>query len=80
MQLALSRFAQLLGMFAIGDGAASVVAPRAHVALWCAGPRPWRKAMLRLARRPGLTRTIGVAEVALGALIVGAALRAARKF
>ena len=70
-----ARLAQLLGIFALGDGALSVVAPRGHTALWRGGPRPWRRAMVRLRRRPQLTRAIGLAEFAVGVMLVTVALR-----
>jgi uncharacterized protein YjeT (DUF2065 family) len=71
----LHRFMEVLGIFAIGDGALSVAAPRGHTALWRVGPRPWRRTMARLHRRPRLTRAIGLTEVAVGILLVSLVLR-----
>ena len=70
-----ARLMQLAVIFAIGDGALSVAAPRGHTSLWRVGPRPWRRSMARLHRRPQLTRAIGLGEVALGILLVSFALR-----
>ena len=70
-----ARLMELIGIFAIGDGAMSVAAPRGHTSLWRVGPRPWRRSMARLRRRPQLTRAIGLAEVAVGILLVSVALR-----
>lgn len=70
-----SRIAELVGIFAIGDGALSVAAPRRHVSLWRGGPPPWRRFMRALGRRPTLTRAIGAAELLVGVLLVSSALR-----
>jgi len=34
--------------------------------VWVDGPRPWRRMMRALAKRPGLIRAIGAAEAAVG--------------
>jgi hypothetical protein len=79
MKTAHARLAELLGIFAIGDGALSMAAPRGHVALWRGGPRPWRRAMSVLRRRPRRTRAIGLAEVAVGIVLVSAALHLSKR-
>ena len=55
-------------MFLIGDGMMAAVRPCRAAKAWIAGPKPWRRLMEHLADHPELTRTIGIAEVAIGLL------------
>ena len=63
-------------MVLIGDGVMALVHPSKDAHAWNKGPRLWRKLMSGLAERPGLTRVIGVAQVAGG---VWWALRQSKK-
>jgi hypothetical protein len=61
-----SRLAELTAIIMIGDGVLAVIAPKEHIRLWQNGPHGWKKVMRRFERRPGLTRTLGAVEIALG--------------
>jgi hypothetical protein len=60
------RMKELLGLLMIGDGALAFVEPRRHVLLWRRGPAAWQAMMDEFVERPGLTRWLGAAELALG--------------
>ena len=53
-------------MVLIGDGVMALVRPERDAEAWKTGPEPWRKLMRALAKRPVLTRAIGVAQIAGG--------------
>jgi uncharacterized protein YjeT (DUF2065 family) len=53
-------------MALIGDGVMAMIRPRRDARAWSQGPRPWKKLMRELHRRPGLTRLIGAAQVVGG--------------
>jgi hypothetical protein len=60
------RAMECVAMMMIGDGVLGLVEPRRHLSLWEAGPGWWRAMFDPFLRRPGLTRCLGAAEVALG--------------
>lgn len=60
------RTLEFAGILLVGDGVIGALRPERHARLWIAGPRVWREAMEPFAERPGLTRAIGAAEIALG--------------
>ncbi len=60
------RMKELVGLLMIGDGVLAFVEPRRHVLLWRRGPRAWQAMMDQFVERPGLTRWLGAAEIALG--------------
>jgi hypothetical protein len=60
------RLAELVGMLMIGDGVLAVLEPEHHMRLWRQGPAAWERIMDPFVKRPGLTRRLGAAEVALG--------------
>lgn len=66
------RVKHFAAMVLIGDGVMALVHPSKDAHAWSKGPQVWRKLMQELARRPVLTRAIGVAQVAWGC-VVGAA-------
>jgi hypothetical protein len=55
-------------MVLIGDGVMALVHPKRDANAWKAGPKFWRNSMKALAKRPALTRAIGVAQIAGGVL------------
>jgi hypothetical protein len=66
MLLTSNRWKHFTAMVLIGDGVMALVRPHHDASAWARGPRPWRKLMRELNRRPGLTRLIGVAQIAGG--------------
>ena len=50
----------------IGDGVMALVSPRRDAKAWECGPAPWCRLMRALQDRPGMTRAIGVAQIAGG--------------
>ena len=60
------RAKESIGMAMIGDGLLATVGPEAHCRLWEKGPRGWKRTVSFFAGRPGLTRTLGVAEAGVG--------------
>ncbi len=70
-----ARVAELVGMAMIGDGALAVLAPDGHVRVWEEGPEWWEKLLRPFSGRPGLTRAVGAAELALGVALALAATR-----
>jgi hypothetical protein len=75
-----SRLAELTAIILIGDGVLAVIAPREHMRLWQSGPRGWQKVTRRFERRPGLTRTVGAVEIALGVWLAKAQYRKRKGF
>lgn len=69
MNLPLKLTAETLAILMIGDGALALTQPQRHVALWNAGPRPWRAMCSYLEERPVLTMAIGLASIASGFLL-----------
>ncbi|HKU04285.1 MAG TPA: hypothetical protein VJQ80_15870 [Arthrobacter sp.] len=65
------RVVESLVMAEIGDGVLTALYPVEHCARWEFGP--WAPLMAWFKQRPGLTRILGVAQVA-GALAVSATL------
>lgn len=53
-------------MVLIGDGVMAVIHPQNDALAWKKGPKPWKDLMHALHKRPGLTRAIGVAQIAGG--------------
>jgi hypothetical protein len=53
-------------MALIGDGVMAVVKPQHDATAWKKGPKIWRVTMRALAKRPIVTRAIGVAQIAGG--------------
>ena len=62
------RAKHFLAMVLIGDGVMALINPRGDAAAWKRGPKLWRAVMGELSTRPGLTRAIGVAQIAGGIL------------
>lgn len=60
------RSKELLAITMIGDGVLAVLQPRRHAQLWKEGPESWQAMVDPLLERPGLTRVLGAASVALG--------------
>ena len=60
------RWKHFAAMVLIGDGVMAIVRPKQDAKAWAHGPRSWKKLMRHLDRRPGITRLIGVAQVAGG--------------
>ena len=56
----------IAGISLIGDGVVGALIPTRHARRYQIGPGPWRAAMGHFARRPVLTRTLAIAELALG--------------
>jgi hypothetical protein len=75
MNIAMRRAGELGAMMMIGDGMLAAAWPKEHVRLWQSGPRLWRKILEPFASRPGMTRALGVAEMAVGAALAWATLR-----
>jgi hypothetical protein len=55
-----------VAMLAIGDGVLAAVFPVQHIGRWDFGPKAWRAYLHWFSERPGLSRVLGVAEVAGG--------------
>jgi hypothetical protein len=66
MLMASNRWKHFAAMVLIGDGVMAIVHPKHDADAWAAGPRPWRRLMRELSRRPALTRLIGAAQIAGG--------------
>ncbi len=60
------RWQHFSAMVLIGDGMMAVIHPEKDAMAWKRGPRPWQELMQKLHERPGLTRVIGVAQIAGG--------------
>lgn len=61
------RVKESLGIIMMGDGLLATLGPAPHCRLWQRGPGVWRRAVSFFARRPMLTRALGVAEAGAGA-------------
>jgi len=57
---------ELCALALVGDGVLTAIQPNRHLRLWRFGPKGWVAAMDALARRPGLTRALGVAAAVGG--------------
>jgi hypothetical protein len=66
MLLTPKRWKHFTAMALIGDGVMAVVHPRSDALAWEGGPKVWQKLMRGLRDRPGLTRAIGVVQIAGG--------------
>jgi len=75
MNLPLKLSAEMLAILMIGDGALSLAQPRRHMALWNAGPEPWRRFVSYFEERPALTMVVGAASIALGFWLANALRR-----
>ena len=64
--LSTKRAQHFLAMVLIGDGVMALVHPTRDAEAWKKGPRLWRDLMHTLGENPGLTRAIGVAQIAGG--------------
>ncbi|HEV2273505.1 MAG TPA: hypothetical protein VGR96_05030 [Acidobacteriaceae bacterium] len=64
MLLTSNRWKHFTAMILIGDGMLAVVRPEHDTTAWACGPRPWRKLMRALHRRPALTRVLGAVQAA----------------
>ena len=60
------RIEHFAAMVLIGDGVMALVHPSRDAHAWKKGPKVWRELMQELAKRPGLTRVIGAAQVVGG--------------
>ncbi len=60
------RVKYVAASFLVGDGVMALLDPQRVAEVWVDGPRPWRKMMRALAKRPDLIRAIGAAEAAFG--------------
>lgn len=61
-----NRILDLLGIFLVGDGVVTFLAPKGHSELWAFGPRPYRQLMRWFAEHAAVTRIAGAGEAALG--------------
>ena len=61
-----NRWKHFAAMALIGDGVMAIVHPKRDARAWSAGPKVWQDLMNSLHDRPGLTRAIGVAQIAGG--------------
>jgi hypothetical protein len=75
-----SRLVELTAIMMIGDGVLAVIAPKEHLRLWQKGPTGWEKVTRRFQRRPGLTRTLGAVEIALGVWLAKSQYRKKKGF
>lgn len=50
----------------IGDGLLALISPSRDAKAWRMGPEPFRTLMSFMVKKPGLTRWVGAAEVAVG--------------
>jgi hypothetical protein len=57
------RLVDLTAVAMIGDGALALLMPAEHMKTWICGPQWWRDLVNFFARRPGLTRVVGVIEI-----------------
>jgi hypothetical protein len=62
------RWKHFAAMALIGDGVMALLRPKDDALAWKRGPEPWRKLMGALHDRPGLTRLIGIGQIAGGVL------------
>ncbi len=60
------RIAESIAIVVIGDGLVGALFPARHAARWVRGPGPWQQAMRPFLEHPGLTRGLGVIQVAAG--------------
>lgn len=65
-----NRIIEILGLVLIGDGMVGLFDTGRHLRLWRRGPDPYQDAMEEFEARPGLTRVLSAAEIALGFWIV----------
>jgi hypothetical protein len=61
-----TRAKHFAAMVMIGDGVMALIDPAQDARAWKKGPKVWRGLMHGLSKRPGLTRLIGVAQIAGG--------------
>ncbi len=61
-----TRAKHFAAMVMISDGVMAVIDPARDVSAWDHGPKVWRRLMGGLSKRPGLTRAIGVVQIAGG--------------
>ena len=61
-----TRAKHFAAMVMIGDGVMALIDPARDVSAWNRGPKVWKRLMGGLSTRPGLTRAIGVAQIAGG--------------
>ena len=66
--LSTKRAQHFLAMILIGDGVMALIHPTGDAEAWKKGPKLWRGLMHTLSENPGLTRAIGAAQIAGGAL------------
>ena len=66
MLLTSDRWKHFAAMVLIGDGVMAILRPTQDAEAWARGPRIWKKWMRSLHRRPGVTRVIGIAQIAGG--------------
>jgi len=66
MLMPVKRWRHFAAMVLIGDGVMAVVHPRRDTEAWSTGPDWWKSLMESLHDRPGLTRAIGVGQIAAG--------------
>ena len=60
------RVEHFVAMVLIGDGVMALVHPGRDAHAWKKGPKVWRELMQAMAKRPGLTRVVGAAQVVGG--------------
>jgi hypothetical protein len=61
-----TRAKHFAAMVMIGDGVMALIDPERDAKAWKKGPKVWRNLMHGLSKKPGLTRAIGVAQIAGG--------------
>ncbi|MHB1698727.1 MAG: hypothetical protein ACYCSN_01105 [Acidobacteriaceae bacterium] len=60
------RWKHFVAMALIGDGVMAILRPEYDAQAWNVGPPGWKRLMRLLRKHPGLTRCLGVVEVAGG--------------
>jgi hypothetical protein len=68
---------EITGDLMVGDGLATLLAPRGHMRLWqTALPwSVWQRFVAWFAARPGLTRLVGGSQIVLGGWLLARASR-----
>jgi hypothetical protein len=64
--LDVQRVKYVAASFLVGDGVMALLDPDRVAEVWVDGPKPWKRMMRALAKRPNLIRAIGFAEAAFG--------------
>lgn len=60
------KMKHLAAVALVGDGLLALLTPERDALAWRMGPEPFRSLMGFMAKRPGLTRFVGAAQIAVG--------------